>query len=184
VLAAGAILVAALRARAARRGPVGRPAARRRGRRRTCRRRAAARPGDALLGGYSALVYVLLFAPILIVIVYAFNAGRQVEVWEGLSAKWFGEALADEEIRSAIGRSLQIAVASGLVATALGTATALALLQGPLAHAGVVRHRAVPRARRPELVLAIAALIFFVNAGFELGELTMFLGTRSSTPRS
>jgi spermidine/putrescine transport system permease protein/putrescine transport system permease protein len=133
-------------------------------------------PGDALLGGYSALVYVLLFAPILIVIVYAFNAGRQVQVWEGLSAKWFGEALADEEIRSAIGRSLQIAVASALVSTALGTATALALLRArwrTRVSFDIVLFLALVV---PELVLAIAALIFFVNAGFELGELTMFLG--------
>jgi hypothetical protein len=106
-------------------------------------------PGDALLGGYSALVYVLLFAPILIVIVYAFNAGRQVQVWEGLSARWFGEALADEEIRSAIGRSLQIAVASALVSTALGTATGARAAARRAGARGVVRHRAVPRARRP-----------------------------------
>jgi len=133
-------------------------------------------PGDALLGGYSALVYLLLFAPIVIVIVYAFNAGRQVEVWEGLSAKWFGEALANEEIRGAIGRSLQIAVASALVSTALGTATALALLRArrrTRVSFDIVIFLALVV---PELVLAIAALIFFVNAGFELGELTMFLG--------
>jgi spermidine/putrescine transport system permease protein/putrescine transport system permease protein len=137
---------------------------------------AAVRPGDALLGGYSALVYVLLFAPIVIVVVYAFNEGRQVEVWEGLSAKWFGEALENEEIRSAIGRSLRIAVASALVATALGTATALALLKArsrTRVSFDVVLFLALVV---PELVLAIAALIFFVNAGFELGELTMFLG--------
>jgi len=133
-------------------------------------------PGDALLGGYSALVYVLLFAPIVIVVVYAFNEGRQVEVWEGLSAKWFSAALENEEIRSAIGRSLRIAVASALVATALGTATALALLKArsrTRVSFDVVLFLALVV---PELVLAIAALIFFVNAGFELGELTMFLG--------
>jgi spermidine/putrescine transport system permease protein/putrescine transport system permease protein len=133
-------------------------------------------PGDALLGGYSALVYVLLFAPILIVIVYAFNAGRQVQVWEGLSAKWFAAALANEEIRSAIGRSLQIAVASALVSTALGHGHGARAAAGALAHAvsfDIVLFLALVV---PELVLAIAALIFFVNAGFELGELTMFLG--------
>ncbi len=133
-------------------------------------------PGDALLGGYSALVYVLLFAPILIVIVYAFNEGRQVEVWEGLSPKWFSAALENEEIRTAIVRSLRIAVASALVATVLGTATALALLRArwrTRVSFDVVLFLALVV---PELVLAIAALIFFVNAGFELGELTMFLG--------
>ena len=132
-------------------------------------------PLPRLLGAYSALVYLVLFAPILVVVIYAFNAGRIVTVWDGFSTRWFGEALRDEEITAAIGRSLQIALASATVATVLGTAGALAL----------------SRARRrvripfdvlvfltlvvPELVIAISALIFFVNAGFELGLVTMFL---------
>ena len=38
-------------------------------------------------------MYVFLYAPIAIVVVYAFNGGRQVLVWDGFSTKWFGEAL-------------------------------------------------------------------------------------------
>lgn len=133
-------------------------------------------PGPRLLGGYSAIVYAMLFFPILVVVVYAFNSGRQVEIWEGFSTRWFERALNDEAITSSIERSLQIATASAIVATVLGTAAALALA------------RARPRVRAPfdvlafltlvvpELVIAIAALIFFVNAGFELGLVTMFLG--------
>jgi len=132
-------------------------------------------PVGRLLGGYSALVYVLLFLPILVVVVYAFNGGRNVAIWEGFSTRWFGAALEDESITSAIGRSLQIAVASAIASTVLGTAAALALA------------RARPSVRVPfdvlvfltlvvpELVIAISALIFFVNAGFELGLVTMFL---------
>jgi len=133
-------------------------------------------PVPRLLGGYSALVYLVLFAPILVVVIYAFNAGRIVTVWDGFSARWFGEALRDEEITAAILRSVQIALASAVVATVFGTAGALAL------------SRVRPRIRIPfdvlvfltlvvpELVIAISALIFFVNAGFELGLVTMFLG--------
>jgi ABC-type spermidine/putrescine transport system permease subunit II len=111
-----------------------------------------------------------------VVVVYAFNEGRIVTVWEGFSTKWFGEALRDESITSAIGRSVRIAIASALVATVFGTAAALAL------------SRAARRVRVPfdvlvflalvvpELVIAISALIFFVNAGFELGPVTMFIG--------
>jgi spermidine/putrescine transport system permease protein/putrescine transport system permease protein len=132
-------------------------------------------PVARLLGGYSALVYVVLFLPIVVVVVYAFNGGRNVAIWEGFSTRWFGAALEDESITSAIGRSLRIAAASAVVATTFGTAAALAL------------SRARPRLRVPfdvlvfltlvvpELVIAISALIFFVNAGFELGLVTMFL---------
>jgi ABC-type spermidine/putrescine transport system permease subunit II len=130
----------------------------------------------ALLGGYSALVYVFLFFPILVVVIFAFNSGSNVADFAGVSTKWFGRALDDESITSAIGRSLQIALASAVVATVFGTAAALAL------------SRVSRRVRNPfdvlvfltlvvpELVIAVSALIFFVNVGFDLGLVTMFLG--------
>jgi len=133
-------------------------------------------PVPSLLGGYSALVYFFLFAPILAVIVFAFNAGDNVASFAGFSTKWFGAALRDESITSAITRSFQIAAASAIIATVFGTAAALAL------------SRVSRRVRNPfdvlvfltlvvpELVIAVSALIFFVNVGFELGLVTMFIG--------
>jgi ABC-type spermidine/putrescine transport system permease subunit II len=130
----------------------------------------------ALLGGFSALVYCFLFMPILVVVVFAFNSGTNVAEFAGVSTKWFGRALDDDTITSAIERSLQIAVASAIIATVFGTAAALAL------------SRVSRRVRNPfdvlvfltlvvpELVIAVSTLIFFVNAGFELGLVTMFLG--------
>ena len=77
---------------------------------------------------------------------------------------------------SAVGRSLQIAAGSALVATVFGTAAALALSR-------VGRRVRAPfdvlvflTLVVPELVIAIAVLIFFVNLGFELGVVTMFIG--------
>ena len=132
-------------------------------------------PVPSLLGGFSALVYCFLFMPILVVVIFAFNSGTNVAEFAGFSTKWFGRALDDDTITSAIERSLQIAVASAVIATVFGTAAALAL------------SRVSRRVRNPfdvlvfltlvvpELVIAISALIFFVNVGFELGLVTMFL---------
>jgi ABC-type spermidine/putrescine transport system permease subunit II len=129
----------------------------------------------ALLGGYSALVYGFLFFPILVVVIYAFNSGNNVAEFAGISTKWFGRALDDETITSAISRSFRIALASAAIATVFGTAAALAL------------SRVSRRVRNPfdvlvfltlvvpELVIAVSSLIFFVNVGFELGLVTMFL---------
>jgi ABC-type spermidine/putrescine transport system permease subunit II len=130
----------------------------------------------ALLGGYSALVYAFLFFPILVVVIYAFNSGNNVAEFAGFSTKWFGRALEDETITSAISRSFRIALASAVIATVFGTAAALAL------------SRVSRRVRNPfdvlvfltlvvpELVIAVSSLIFFVNVGFDLGLVTMFLG--------
>jgi ABC-type spermidine/putrescine transport system permease subunit II len=132
-------------------------------------------PVPALLGGYSALVYGFLFFPILVVVIYAFNSGNNVAEFAGFSTKWFGRALDDETITSAISRSFRIALSSAVIATVFGTAAALAL------------SRVSRRVRNPfdvlvfltlvvpELVIAVSSLIFFVNVGFELGLVTMFL---------
>ena len=146
--------------------------------------------GKRALQGYAVLVYVFLYAPIAVVVLYAFNGGRQVLNWEGFSTKWFGEALADPTITEPFRNSLLIALGNAAVACALGTALALSL----------------PRMRRwvrvpldalvymtlvtPEIVFGISALIFFVQLGNWLG-LGSILGlwrfsppTSSSTPRS
>ena len=129
--------------------------------------------GKRILGAYAALVYVFLFAPIGVVVVFAFNGGRRFLFWEGFSTKWFGEALSDETITGALQRSVVIALASTGIAIVLGTLLALAL----------------PRMRRvfrvpldalvymtlvtPEIVFGIAALIFFV----QLVDVELGLGT-------
>ena len=45
--------------------------------------------GRRLLGGYAVLAYIFLYAPIAVVVVFAFNGGREVLYWEGFSTKWF-----------------------------------------------------------------------------------------------
>jgi len=132
-------------------------------------------PAPRLLAAYSSLVYLALFFPIVVVVVYAFNAGRQVQIWDGISTKWFAEALKDDSIRTSIGRSLQIAVASSVVSVMLGTAAALALGRARRATRvpfDIVMFLTIVV---PELVIAIASLVFFSRAGFKLGLVTMFL---------
>jgi ABC-type spermidine/putrescine transport system permease subunit II len=133
-------------------------------------------PVPQLLGGYSALVYVFLFFPILVVVIFAFNSGDNVASFAGFSTQWFGRALEDDSITSAITRSFQIALASSLVATVFGTAAALALSKASRKVRNPFDVLVFLTLVVPELVIAISALIFFVNVGFELGPVTMFLG--------
>ena len=93
--------------------------------------------GRRALGAWTSLVYVFLYAPILVVIVLAFNSGRQVLNWEGFSTKWFGAALDDPSITEPFRNSLVIAGGNAIVACVLGTARAR----------GVARAR--PSWRRP-----------------------------------
>src|SRR5436305_2449132 len=116
-----------------------------------------------LFQGHAMLVYASLYAPIVVIVVYAFNGGRQTLNWGGFSTKWFGRALADPTITGPLRTSLEIALGNAVLASLLGTALALSL----------------PRMRRlvrmpfetvvymtlvtPEIVFGISTLIFFTQ---------------------
>ncbi len=68
-----------------------------------------------------------LYAPIVILVIYSFNASRLVTVWGGWSTSWYVALLDDREMIDAAFASLGIALASSALATVLGTMAALAL---------------------------------------------------------
>ncbi len=131
--------------------------------------------GRRLVVGWSALVYVFLYAPIVVVVVYAFNGGRQVLNWEGFSTKWFGEALADPTITEPLKNSLLIGVGNAIVACVLGTALALGLSRMRRRVRAPIDALVYMTLVTPEIVFGISALIFFVQAGIPLGLTTILI---------
>ena len=131
--------------------------------------------GRRLLTAHAMLVYGFMYAPIAIVVVYAFNGGRQTLVWDGFSTRWFGEALRDDVIRDALRNSVVIAAGNAIVACVLGTMLALALgRMRPLIRAPIDALVTMTLVT-PEIVFGISALIFFVEAGIELGLGTVLI---------
>ena len=124
---------------------------------------------------YAAVVYAFLYIPIVVVVVLAFNSGRQVLNWEGFSTKWFGEALRDPSITEPLLNSLVVAIGTALIACVIGTALALALsrmrprLRAPID--AIVYMTLVT----PEIVFGVSALILFVQAGIPLGLNTILV---------
>jgi ABC-type spermidine/putrescine transport system permease subunit II len=131
--------------------------------------------GRRLLGGFAALVYAFLYLPIGIVVVYAFNGGRQTLVWDGFSTRWFGRALHDEVIRDALRNSLVVAAGNAVVACVLGTMLALALARMRPGVRAPFDALVTMTLVTPEIVFGIAALVFFVEAGVTLGLGTILL---------
>lgn len=122
-----------------------------------------------LLGAHALLVFVFLYLPIVVVVVLAFNGGRQVLYWEGFSTKWFSEALGDPTITEPLRLSLYIALGNAVIACVLGTMLALAL---PRMRAWIrvpLDALAYMTLVTPEIVFGISALIFFVQAATWLG---------------
>ena len=77
-----------------------------------------------------ALGLAFLYLPILILVIYSFNASRLVTVWGGWSLRWYYEFFNDRAMIEAAWMSLRVAVSSATIATLLGTLAAVALSRG------------------------------------------------------
>ncbi|MFO7270507.1 ABC transporter permease [Sphaerobacter thermophilus] len=135
---------------------------------------AAARPrrirlGPIVLQSHLALTFIFLYAPILILVIFSFNAARQQTVWTGFTFDWYAQMVQDAKAINAAKNSAIIAVISTAVSTVIGTLTALALdryrFRGRTAFEGAMYLPIIV----PEIVMAIALLVFF-NFGFGLLE--------------
>jgi spermidine/putrescine transport system permease protein len=124
--------------------------------------------GKRLLQAHALAVYLFLYAPIVIVVIYSFNSGRQVLNWQGFSTKWFGEALADETITEPFRNSLVIAFGAAILSCVLGTALAIAVSKMPQWVRVPIDSVVYMTLVTPEIVFGIAALMFFVQASNQL----------------
>ena len=116
------------------------------------------------LAGWTWLVFAFLYVPIVVLVVFSFNSSSRVNVWRGFSLQWYGEALANEQITSALRVSLIVAAVSTLVSTVIGTAVALALdryrFRGRRTLDGTVYLPIVI----PDITMAVMLLVFFAEA--------------------
>ncbi|MBC8241809.1 MAG: ABC transporter permease [Alphaproteobacteria bacterium] len=83
---------------------------------------------------YSIVVYLFLYVPIGIIVLFSFNSGRHASDFQGLSIKWYGKALSNPFVIDALTTSLTIALSAAILSSLMGTAAALALqrVRGPM----------------------------------------------------
>ena len=123
------------------------------------------------------LCLVILYAPLIVVTVYSFNASASITVWEGLSFRWYADVFTGPEsgkFKQAALNTFTIALVAATLATAIATSAATAIVRG-----GQFRLRTVSLGlislplMVPEIVTAVATLIFFNAIGFTRGYLTI-----------
>ena len=87
-----------------------------------------------VMRAYSLAVYLFLYVPIGIIVLFSFNAGRHATDFQGLSVQWYAKALSNVFMMDALKSSLIIAFSAATLSSLMGTAAALALqsLRGPL----------------------------------------------------
>jgi spermidine/putrescine transport system permease protein len=116
------------------------------------------------------LCFVMLYLPILTLVLFSFNSGQSVAVWEGLSWRWYESAWGNQTVQDVSIRSLQVASVSATLATIAATMAALATTRNkPFRGEGVAYAVINTPLIVPEIVTAIALLIFFASIKVSTG---------------
>ncbi|WP_296248313.1 ABC transporter permease subunit [Pseudomonas sp. UBA4194] len=117
--------------------------------------------------GFSNLILVLglvfIYVPMIILVIYSFNASRLVTVWAGWSVQWYVGLLDNDQLMGAVMRSLEIACYTAVAAVALGTMAAFVLtrisrFRGRTLFGGLVTAPLV----MPEVITGLSLLLLFV----------------------
>jgi putrescine transport system permease protein len=117
-----------------------------------------------------------LYLPILLLVIYSFNASRLVTVWGGFSTQWYVSLFSNRELLDAAWVTLRIAFLSATVATVLGTLAAVTLarygrFKGRTLFSGMIYAPLV----MPEVITGLSLLLLFVAMGFARGFWTIVL---------
>lgn len=124
--------------------------------------------------GAGIFFFAYLYLPIAILIGLSFNENRSATIWTGFTTAWYGEVFVNKTIIAAAKNSLIVATIATIVATALATLAALGMarrFRGQNAGNALI---ALPLVV-PEVVTAVATLLFFVAIGFKLSLLTVII---------
>ena len=125
---------------------------------------------------FTIAILVFLYAPLLVLVIYSFNASRMVTIWQGFSLQWFVSVFHNGDIRGAAFNSIIIAIAATIGSTLIALAGALALERGNLRllrgiAAGLISMPLIV----PEIVVAITTLVFFSALGMHYGLLNLII---------
>ena len=131
-----------------------------------------------------ALGLVFLYLPIVILMIYSFNASRLVTVWGGWSLRWYTELVNDRAMLDAAWMSFIVAVTSATLATLLGTLAAVALsrganFRGRTLFSGMLYAPLV----MPEVITGLSLLLLFVALNAERGFWTVTIAHTTLTHR-
>jgi putrescine transport system permease protein len=122
------------------------------------------------------LGFGFLYLPIVILIIYSFNASRLVTVWGGFSTRWYVELVGNELLLDSAWISLKVALVSATASAVLGTAFAVILTRMSRFH-GISLFAAlvfIPIVM-PEVISGISLLLLFVTLDLDRGFLTITL---------
>lgn len=111
---------------------------------------------------YMTLIFIFLYAPIFVLIVFSFNNSKSRIVWSGFTFKWYFRLFENQDILYAFYNTLIIASVSAIIATILGTAAAVGITKSKKWQKKLIMNITNLPMVNPEIVTGVSLMIFFV----------------------
>ena len=122
---------------------------------------------------FTALILIFLFAPIVILLVFSFNASKSLSVMSGGSLYWYRELFRDAETLGAVRNTLVLAISAALISTVMGTAAAVGIhrLRSKVVRLSYEQVTNIPMTN-PDIITGISLMLMFVFVGRLFGAST------------
>lgn len=130
---------------------------------------------DWLYRGFAFLVYLFLFAPILVVVMTSFNPTGRATIPTELTLDWYSELMEDSQLMSALGTSLLVALIASVLSALLGLSGAYGLSRFRLPGKGAAQGFFYLPMLVPHVVSGVSMLMWFRNINIELGWISIIL---------
>lgn len=124
---------------------------------------------------YSILIYMFLYIPIAVLIIFSFNDSKYKGSWNGFTFKWYYELFADPDMATVIYTTLLVAILSSFISAVIGTITAIGIDNlKPKYKAMFINLSYIPMIS-PDIVIGISLLTLYVIVGIPQGLFTLVL---------
>lgn len=127
---------------------------------------------------YNALIFVFLYAPILVLIIFSFNDSKNRAVWSGFTLHWYADLLQNDAIINAFGVTLGVAVLAALISTVFGTLAAIgffSMKRRPRAILMGINNIPMTNA---DIITGVSLMLLFVFSTQVLNSLIYWIGNQ------
>ena len=124
---------------------------------------------------YTFLIFLFLYAPIVVLVIFSFNDSKSRAHWTGFTFKWYLEMFKDQQIMTSLYYTIVIALVASLVATFLGTLAAIGIQYMKKTPRTMVMNLTYLPVLNPDIVTGISLMLLFILVKIPRGFFTMLL---------
>ncbi|KDR96257.1 spermidine/putrescine transport system permease protein [Peptoclostridium litorale DSM 5388] len=124
---------------------------------------------------YMMLIFIFMYAPIVVLVVFSFNNSKSRSSWDGFTLKWYIELFKDRQIMKSLYYTVTIAVMASVISTVTGTIAAIGIYDMKKLPKKLLLNINYLPVLNPDIVTGVALMTLYIFAGMRLGFMTMLL---------